>query len=150
MKNKKLTGFLVDVLDELSGPITIDNSLEYAILGLLEKLRSFCSSQISDRETVSVPLSDLYGFFTGFCIKAKAIVSGYIIAISIISLFIEPLFIISLSDISLKCLYSWRELLQEALASPDIASAPLWQMLLLCQKFPPTPPSKGTTKFFWG
>ena len=34
MKNKKLTGFLVDVLDELSGPITIDNSLEslYSIL----------------------------------------------------------------------------------------------------------------------
>ena len=34
MKNKKLTGFLVDVLDELSGPITIDNNLEslYSIL----------------------------------------------------------------------------------------------------------------------
>lgn len=34
MKNKKLTGFLVDVLDGLSGPITIDNSLEslYSIL----------------------------------------------------------------------------------------------------------------------
>ena len=34
MKNKKLTGFLVDVMDELTGPITIDNSLEslYSIL----------------------------------------------------------------------------------------------------------------------
>ena len=34
MKNKKLTGFLVDVMDELTGPITIDNSLEslYRIL----------------------------------------------------------------------------------------------------------------------
>ena len=34
MKNKKLTGFLVDVMDELTGPITIDNSLEslYCIL----------------------------------------------------------------------------------------------------------------------
>ena len=34
MKNKKLTGFLVDVMDELTGPITIDNTLEslYRIL----------------------------------------------------------------------------------------------------------------------
>ena len=34
MKTKKLTGFLVDVMDELTGPITIDNSLEslYCIL----------------------------------------------------------------------------------------------------------------------
>ena len=34
MKTKKLTGFLVDVMAELTGPITIDNSLEslYRIL----------------------------------------------------------------------------------------------------------------------
>ena len=34
MKTKKLTGFLVDVMDELTGPITIDNTLEslYRIL----------------------------------------------------------------------------------------------------------------------
>ena len=34
MKTKKLTGFLVDVMDELTGPIAIDNSLEslYRIL----------------------------------------------------------------------------------------------------------------------
>ena len=28
MKNKNLTGYLVDVLDDLSGPITISNTLD--------------------------------------------------------------------------------------------------------------------------
>ena len=34
MKNKNLTGYLVDVLDDLSGPITISNTLDslYAVL----------------------------------------------------------------------------------------------------------------------
>lgn len=37
--------------------------------------------------------------------------------------------------------------MQEALASPDIASALLWLMLLLCQKVPPHPLQKAQKIF---